>query len=246
MATKYQYDPKTGKWKSVTVSDDTGSSPSTTPTTSDTGGGSTETTETTETPETTTTTPSPTTSSGGGGENLTSTTGDSLSSEGTTEKEYNEIEMNTLEGSLSVLPTEDTIKINPGDTISLEGLGKYLSGSYYVKEVTRSIGTGGYQQTLTVIKTDFGKTLKSASVVEQKDPSSSTENSRQDVQVPSPQTAEEQTPTRTYTVKDGDCLWNIAKQFYGDGSQFTKIYDANTGQIPSSYLIYTGQVLTIP
>lgn len=32
---------------------------------------------------------------------------------------------------------------------------------------------------------------------------------------------------RTYTVKSGDCLWKIAKQFYGNGAQYTKIYNAN-------------------
>lgn len=52
---------------------------------------------------------------------------------------------------------------------------------------------------------------------------------------------------KTYTVKPGDCLWNIAKQFYGDGSQYTKIYNANKGVIGGNpNLIYSGQVLTIP
>ena len=36
---------------------------------------------------------------------------------------------------------------------------------------------------------------------------------------------------KTYTVKKGDCLWNIAKKFYGKGSDYTKIYNANKGTI---------------
>lgn len=52
---------------------------------------------------------------------------------------------------------------------------------------------------------------------------------------------------KKYTVVKGDCLWNLAKKFYGDGSKYTKIYDANRNIIGSNpNLIYPGQVLTIP
>lgn len=51
---------------------------------------------------------------------------------------------------------------------------------------------------------------------------------------------------RTYTVKKGDCLWNIAKKFYGNGSKYTVIYNANKSKIKNPNLIYPGQVLTIP
>lgn len=51
---------------------------------------------------------------------------------------------------------------------------------------------------------------------------------------------------KTYTVKSGDCLWNIAKRFYGNGAQYTKIYNANRGKIKNPNLIYPGQKLTIP
>ena len=50
----------------------------------------------------------------------------------------------------------------------------------------------------------------------------------------------------TYTVKSGDCLWNIAKKFYGNGSKYTKIDEANKDKIKNPNLIYPGQVLAIP
>ncbi len=53
--------------------------------------------------------------------------------------------------------------------------------------------------------------------------------------------------TQTYTVVRGDCLWNIAKRFYGNGAKYTIIYNANRGIIGGNpNLIYPGQVLTIP
>lgn len=56
----------------------------------------------------------------------------------------------------------------------------------------------------------------------------------------------EPTASQSYTVVTGDCLWNIAKYFYGDGSKYTVIYNANTDKISNPNLIYPGQVLTIP
>lgn len=54
-------------------------------------------------------------------------------------------------------------------------------------------------------------------------------------------------PAQTYTVVSGDCLWNIAKKFYGNGSQYTLIYEANKSVIGGNpNLIYPGQVYTIP
>ena len=55
------------------------------------------------------------------------------------------------------------------------------------------------------------------------------------------------TTPQTYTVKNGDCLWNIAKKFYGNGAKYTVIYNANKNVIGNNpNLIYAGQVLAIP
>lgn len=53
--------------------------------------------------------------------------------------------------------------------------------------------------------------------------------------------------SQTYTVKSGDCLWNIAKKFLGNGSRYQEIYEANKSIIGKNpNLIYPGQTLTIP
>ena len=50
----------------------------------------------------------------------------------------------------------------------------------------------------------------------------------------------------TYTVKSGDCLWNIAKKQLGDGSRWQEIYNLNKDKIKNPNLIYPNQVLTMP
>lgn len=62
----------------------------------------------------------------------------------------------------------------------------------------------------------------------------------------------------SYTIKNGDCLWNIAKKFYGDGSKWTKIYNANKSVIEADakkhgkssssngHWVWAGLKLTIP
>ena len=207
----YTYDPKTGKW---TKSSDSGSSSSSSSSSSSKNTGT-------------------------GSENLTSSSSNQNSSTGATEKKYNTIEINTLEGTLNFIVTKATIKLKAGDTVNIKGIGKYLSGKYYVKEVTRQISSNGYSHSAVLIRTDFGKTLKT---------STSTLNKKVEKKKPVKSTppATTKSPQRTYTVKKGDCLWNIAKQFYGNGAMYTKIYDANTNKIANPNLIYPGQVFVIP
>ena len=37
----------------------------------------------------------------------------------------------------------------------------------------------------------------------------------------------------SYTVKSGDTLWAISKRYYGSGTQYPKIYNANADLIES-------------
>lgn len=51
---------------------------------------------------------------------------------------------------------------------------------------------------------------------------------------------------QTYVVQTGDTLWGIAKKIYGNGAQYTKIFNANRDKIKNPNLIYPGQKLVIP
>ncbi|HTI37457.1 MAG TPA: LysM peptidoglycan-binding domain-containing protein [Vicinamibacterales bacterium] len=51
---------------------------------------------------------------------------------------------------------------------------------------------------------------------------------------------------RTYTVKSGDTLSKIAKEFYGDANAFHRIFDANRDKLSDPNKIAVGQTLNIP
>lgn len=59
-------------------------------------------------------------------------------------------------------------------------------------------------------------------------------------------TSEAAAAAKTYTVEAGDTLWKIARQFYGDGSQYLKIFEANKGLLKDPDHIFPGQELVIP
>jgi nucleoid-associated protein YgaU len=49
-----------------------------------------------------------------------------------------------------------------------------------------------------------------------------------------------------YTVKSGDTLSKISKQYYGDANQYMKIFEANKPMLSHPDKIYPGQNLRIP
>lgn len=56
-----------------------------------------------------------------------------------------------------------------------------------------------------------------------------------------------QAPPSSYTVADGDSLWDIARRVLGDGSQWRRIYDLNQASIGTDPdAIQPGTVLRIP
>ena len=54
------------------------------------------------------------------------------------------------------------------------------------------------------------------------------------------------TTEQNYTVKPGDSLSKISKQFYGDANKYMKIFEANRDQLNDPNMIKPGQQLKIP
>jgi nucleoid-associated protein YgaU len=114
------------------------------------------------------------------------------------------------------------------------GLGAQFSGRYYVKTVRSTWSKdGGYTQELEVKRNGFAGFTTPIPT-----PAETSPNRQPRAQVPVENDA------TYYTVKQGDTLWSIAKQFYGDGKEYTKISTANNLANPSD--IAAGQELLIP
>jgi len=47
-------------------------------------------------------------------------------------------------------------------------------------------------------------------------------------------------------VQPGNSLWRIARRIYGEGIDYTVIYQANQEQIRDPDLIYPGQIFVVP
>ncbi|MEQ8195178.1 MAG: LysM peptidoglycan-binding domain-containing protein [Rhodospirillales bacterium] len=53
-------------------------------------------------------------------------------------------------------------------------------------------------------------------------------------------------PGTFVVVQPGNSLWRISRRTYGDGVQYSVIYDANKDQIKDPDLIYPGQIFSLP
>ena len=64
--------------------------------------------------------------------------------------------------------------------------------------------------------------------------------------VPKPGVSAPVTSMKTYTVKQGDTLSRISREFLGDANDYVRIFEANKDQLTDPDEIKPGQVLKIP
>lgn len=120
------------------------------------------------------------------------------------QKEYIEAEFNTLTGDLVLTSTEKSIRIKVNDTIKIEGLGKYLSGLYFVTSIRRTLNKdSGYTHTLSLLKNGFGSSLKKVQVVQE--------------------TRKEEVPKSSPEIKIGDSVRIVGDAYYTNASAGVKV-----------------------
>ncbi len=133
-----------------------------------------------------------------------------------------------------ILTMEATIRADIGlvasQCVMASGFGG-LDGKYYIDRIVHSLGRG-YTMRLSMHKVQ--EAIK--------------------VTAPAPSAGGGQ----TYVVVDGDTLWGISKRFYGTGTKYHVIYEANMGLIESTakahgkkssdngHWIWAGETLAIP
>lgn len=148
-------------------------------------------------------------------------------------------DISDLTGTIDLREPITTIKAKTG--ITLKGLGNKLSGVYFVEKVVHKFTNNGYSQSISVSREWKGETMKNKTSPTTSKPSTTpttTTSTKPTVQPPK--------QTKTHTVKKGDTLWAISKKYYGKGSDYPKIFNANKDKLKDPNKIYPGQVLTIP
>ncbi|WP_019850238.1 LysM peptidoglycan-binding domain-containing protein [Desulfitobacterium sp. PCE1] len=120
-------------------------------------------------------------------------------------------------------PASTQYTVQPGDTLSTIALNHY--GSYEHHADIYQANAAAFKKSNNRVDAGMVLTLPAKGLLAPL----STENIKQ-----------------VYTVKSGDTLGTIAKQMYGDGSLYTKIYEANKERLKNPNLIFEGQKLVIP
>ena len=127
---------------------------------------------------------------------------------------------NEIESSFSELPVQGLVVEVEGETVSLGGVATDIA----TKE--KAILIAGNVEGISQVNADQLVTMEQIS----------SENTRE----------EEVFEPVFYSIKKGDTLWGIASDFYGNGSKYPLIVEANLEVIKDADLIYPGQSIRIP
>lgn len=144
-----------------------------------------------------------------------------------------------LTGSVDIIPN---LALRVGNTVNMQGLGKYISGLYFIEEIEYTLDRKGLSQTLSVSKNAFGESINSQ-------PKVTTNNTTNNTTSSSEQVKPQQEATRKHTFKKGDTLWGLAVKYYGSGSKWTHIAKANGINVNDDKRIRSiqiGEVFIIP
>lgn len=133
-----------------------------------------------------------------------------------------------------------------GKKLRLLVTGTMINHDVYLDSYTvdsSKLDTVEYNITFSVAKDIIVQTTDELNITNTKDKN---EDATTKPRVSSSQSAEA-AKKKTYTVVYGDCLWNIAKKFLGNGSRWQEIYNLNKSVIGSNpNVLRVGQKLTIP
>lgn len=103
-------------------------------------------------------------------------------------------------------------------------------------------GTGDVYFSLSLIEYKEIKLNKTTSIDNSNSTNNTTNRPTENAPTPSGE-------NKTHKVVKGDSLWSIAQKYYGDGSKYTKIKEANKDKYTSlskNNIIYTNMELVIP
>lgn len=135
--------------------------------------------------------------------------------------------------------------VEPGDTFSALAV-KYLGGARYVKRIAEA------NPKIDPNRLYVGTKLKIPVAPEQPKAGETAGTAQPVASIVSVAAARPQTapppvdPARAYTIKPGDSWSALARQFLGNGNEWTRLYEYNKERFPNSRTLHPGMVIEIP